>query len=275
MKIKKRKRRPRNKRGRGIYVLPNLVTTASMFCGFFAIVSSINGEFTHAAVAIMIAMICDGLDGRLARLTNTTSGFGVQYDSLADLVSFGVAPSVLAFLWALTPYGRLGWLAAFLFVACGALRLARFNVQVGTGDKRFFTGLPIPAAAVMVAATVLFCMLLGWTEGGSYGWAILAMIYVLSFLMVSNLKYFSFKDLSLINRKSFNLLVAAVLLLILMALKPTLFLFLIMACYIIHGPILTIAMMRKNPTEEEGATPPVLEDSPGCHPLPEGKNTLL
>ena len=140
---------------KGIYILPNLFTLGNMLCGFYSIISTIEGRFHHAAVAIFIAALADGLDGKIARLTKTCSRFGVEFDSLADLVSFGVAPALLIYIWALRPYQRVGWLAAFLFVICGALRLARFNVQVYTSENKYFTGLPIPAAATTIASFVL------------------------------------------------------------------------------------------------------------------------
>ena len=174
-----RRRRKKKEGGfRGVYLLPNLITTGSLFAGFYAIVAAMDGRFYAAAWAILVALILDGLDGRIARLTQSTSGFGVQYDSLADLVSFGVAPGILAYLWALKDFKQFGWAAAFLFVVCGALRLARFNVQQGSFDPRYFNGLPIPAAAMMVAATVAFYYELGEMapEGSRF---ILGMMYVL------------------------------------------------------------------------------------------------
>jgi len=141
-------------RRRGIYLLPNLFTTSALFAGFFAVVAGINGEFTSAAVAIFIAMVLDGLDGRVARMTNTQSEFGAEYDSLADMVSFGMAPALVAFTWILQDIGKTGWVVAFLYVACAALRLARFNVQIGSVDKKWFIGLPSPSAAALVAASV-------------------------------------------------------------------------------------------------------------------------
>src|SRR5512133_1496950 len=168
---------------RGIYILPNLVTTGSLFAGFYSLVSTLNGNYQAAAIWIFISAICDGLDGKVARMTGTTSKFGVEYDSLADLVAFGVTPGLMMYAWALKPFGRLGWLAAFLFVVCGALRLARFNVQVNTVESKRFVGLPIPAAASMVSATVLLFYHFGW---GSYKKVtILILIYCLAFLMVS------------------------------------------------------------------------------------------
>jgi len=139
---------------RGIYLLPSILTTFGMFAGFYSIIASINGDFTLAAISIMVAMLWDALDGRVARLTNTQSDFGAQYDSLADLVSFGVAPALLVYEWSLSDLGRIGWLAAFIFLACAALRLARFNTQVGTSDKRYFQGLPSPAAAGVIASMI-------------------------------------------------------------------------------------------------------------------------
>ena len=189
---KRRKKNKTKKKFRGIYILPNLLTTASLFSGFYAIIAAINGRFEAAALAILISLVLDGLDGRVARMTQSASGFGLQYDSLADLVAFGVAPGILVYLWALQPFGRFGWVAAFLFVVCGALRLARFNVQIGSIDPRYFNGLPIPAAATMVATAILFYYHLGeWAPSRHI--YILAMIYILSFLMVSNIKFYSFK----------------------------------------------------------------------------------
>ena len=154
---RKRRRRPQDGEiHRGTYILPNLFTTANMFCGFFGMVNSFDGHYQTAAVAILASCLFDILDGKVARLVGATSRFGVEYDSLADLVAFGVGPAVLMYMWALKPFGRLGWLAAFLFMACGALRLARFNVQVDTVSKKYFVGLPIPGAACMVSTIVLF-----------------------------------------------------------------------------------------------------------------------
>ena len=176
-----KKRRTPIKMRRGIYILPNLFTTGNLFCGFWAIISVFQEKFFYAAVAILLASIFDVLDGKVARLSGATSKFGVQYDSLADLVSFGIAPALLAFSWALRPYGKFGWLAAFLFVVCGALRLARFNVQSSSGEVKYFKGLPIPAAALMIALTILLYLRLIETD-----WVkdivILVMIYVLAFL---------------------------------------------------------------------------------------------
>ena len=149
-------------RHRGIFLLPNLITTAGLFCGFYAIVASMRGDFESAAIAIFFAAIFDGLDGRVARLTNTSSKFGEEYDSLADMVSFGVAPALVMYSWGLSDLGKFGWSAAFVYVACAALRLARFNTQIDTADKNYFTGLASPAAAAVIASTVWVCHDLGW-----------------------------------------------------------------------------------------------------------------
>jgi CDP-diacylglycerol--serine O-phosphatidyltransferase len=205
-----KKRRPQIKMRKGVYILPNLFTTGNLFCGFWAIISVFQEKFFYAAIAILLAAVFDILDGKVARLSGAMSKFGVQYDSLADLVSFGIAPALLAFSWALRPYGKFGWLAAFVFVACGALRLARFNVQSSSGETKYFKGLPIPAAATMISLTILLYLRLietGWVKDI----IILIMIWVLAFLMVSNLRYFSFKELNLSKRKPFNLFILVIL----------------------------------------------------------------
>lgn len=228
---------------RSIYLLPNLFTALNMFCGFYAVVAGIHGKFIAAAYAVIIAGIFDNLDGKIARATHSTSQFGVEFDSLADLVSFGVAPGLVMYLWALEPLGRIGWLAGFLFVACGALRLARFNTQVGSVSSRHFVGLPIPAAAGMSAATILFCHKTG-IEPQVYPLAFLIMIYALSFLMVSTVRYPSFKNVDMLRNKSFNVLVAAILVLIFIAAQPPMALFLIGVIYVSSGPVLTLSRQR-------------------------------
>lgn len=221
---------------KGIYILPNLFTTGSMFAGFYSLVASLNGNFDVAALWIFASAVFDGLDGKVARLTGTTSKFGVEYDSLADLVSFGVTPGLMMYAWALKPFGRLGWLAAFLFVVCGALRLARFNVQVNTVESKRFVGLPIPAAASMVAATVLLFHHFGWPSTYKR-LAILVLIYLLAFLMVSGFRYYSFKDPALIKRQPFGFLLLAVVLLIVVAAEPAVMTFGIMLVYVVSGPL--------------------------------------
>jgi CDP-diacylglycerol--serine O-phosphatidyltransferase len=258
--MSRRRRKPRTKPGRGIYILPNLFTTASLFAGFYSIISSINGEFMPAAIAILISGIFDGLDGAVARATNSTSKFGVEYDSLSDLVAFGVAPGVLAFLWALQPFGRLGWVVAFLYVACGALRLARFNVYVPTKSQDYFQGLPIPAAAAMVATTVFLFHYLG-QNGPIRFVGVLVMVFLLSFLMVSNFKYFSLKNQELLKVKPFNTLVAVVLMIALAAVRPQIVLFAFFGIYVVSGPLLTAYLYKKHRNEEE-----VPVESPDCSP---------
>jgi CDP-diacylglycerol--serine O-phosphatidyltransferase len=220
---------------KGIYILPNLFTTGSLFAGFYSMVSGVNGDYRTAAIWILVSLVFDGLDGKVARATGTTSKFGVEYDSLADLVAFGVTPGLLMYFWALKPFGRLGWLASFLFVVCGALRLARFNVQVDTVESKRFIGLPIPAAASMVSATVIFFNHYGLSCYKKP--AILILIYALAFLMVSSIKYYSFKDPELIKRQPFGFLVLAVVLLIVIAAEPPLMVFVLFLCYILSGPV--------------------------------------
>jgi CDP-diacylglycerol---serine O-phosphatidyltransferase len=221
---------------KGIYILPNLFTAGSLFAGFYCMVSTVNGDYRTAALWILASSIFDGLDGKVARLTGTSSKFGVEFDSLADVVSFGAAPGLLMYCWALRPFGRLGWLAGFLFLVCAALRLARFNVQVDTVESKRFVGLPTPAAASMVSATVLFFYHFGWPS--SYNKvAIIILIYFLAFLMVSNVRYYSFKDPGLIKRQPFAFLVVAVLLLTVIAAEPVVMLFTIFICYILSGPV--------------------------------------
>jgi len=221
-----------------IHPLPCLFTTASLLSGFYAIISSINGHFFNAAVAILVAAIFDGLDGRVARLTKTTSLFGMEYDSLCDLVSFGVAPGLLAYLWALKPFGRYGWLAAFLYVATTALRLARFNSLTLEKAPKDFVGLPCPAAAGMIATTVLFSRYLGATETVKHV-SIVLLVYLLSYLMVSTFPYMSFKHPAAKRKKAFHVTVLLVLLMILVAAEPPVTLFVIGVTYVLSGPILS------------------------------------
>ena len=220
---------------KGIYILPNLFTTGSLFAGFYSMVATMGGEYRTAAIWILVSSIFDGLDGKVARATGTTSKFGVEYDSLADLVSFGVTPGLLMYAWALKPFGRIGWLAAFLFVACAALRLARFNVQVATVESKRFVGLPTPAAASMVSSTVLLFLHFGWDSYKRP--AILVLIYLVAFFMVSNFRYYSFKDPELIKRQPFYFLVGSVVLLTVVAARPVQMLFLIFLCYVFSGPV--------------------------------------
>ncbi|WP_067496777.1 CDP-diacylglycerol--serine O-phosphatidyltransferase [Ferrovum sp. PN-J185] len=187
----------RASRRRGIYLLPNLFTTAALFAGFFAIVQGMNGHFEMAAEAIFIAMIFDGLDGRVARLTHTQSAFGAEYDSLSDMVSFGAAPSLVIYEWSLRGLGKLGWIAAFVYCAGAALRLARFNTQLGVADKRWFTGLPSPAAAALLSGMVWVMDASYQVPGGKIAWLVWALTVFAGLSMVSNVRFYSFKDLNL------------------------------------------------------------------------------
>jgi len=229
---------------RGIYILPNLFTSLNIFFGFYAVISSINGNFVTAAIAVLIAFLFDALDGKIARATNTTSRFGVEYDSLADLVSFGLAPGLMMYLWFLQPLGRLGWLASFLFMACGALRLARFNTQAASVSNDHFVGLPIPAAAVMIATTVLLCNRMGLGSSANKIY-ILIELYILSFLMVSSIKYNSFKKPELFKKMNFNVLVSVLLILIFIAAQPAIALFLLSLSYVVSGPFNFLLRYRK------------------------------
>jgi len=255
---------------KGIFILPSLLTLCSIFLSFYSIILALKGDFLLAGALILAAGFFDKIDGAVARLTNTTSRFGVELDSLADVISFGVAPAILMYVWALAPHGRVGWVSAFLFVACGALRLARFNVQTGTIDPKRFNGLPIPAAAVMVATTVMFFQK-QQLNPSDFGIYLLILTLALSILMVSSVKFHAFKDLTLVKQKPFSSTVTFVLLLALIAAWPYVVLFLLSAGYVISGPILTIWLYRNrqkplgqpveaptsqepSPTEQEGPT---------------------
>jgi CDP-diacylglycerol--serine O-phosphatidyltransferase len=229
---------------KGIYVLPNLITTASLFCGFYSIIASLKENFVIAAITILAATVFDGLDGRIARFTNTTSKFGAEYDSLSDVIAFGVAPAFLSYNWAMSFYGKWGWIAAFLFVLCGALRLARYNIQIGIIEGKIFNGLPIPAAAAVVATTVLFFDYAG-VEGKFHDPSMLIFVPVLSILMVSNIKYYSFKDLKLFARKPFMTFFSLTLLLIIVVAEPVIVAFVAMLGYALSGPIWWIAKFSR------------------------------
>jgi CDP-diacylglycerol--serine O-phosphatidyltransferase len=232
---------------KGIYILPNLLTTGNLLCGFWAIISVFQEQFYYAAVAILLAAVFDAFDGKVAKLSGATSKFGVQYDSLADLVSFGVAPALLAFSWALRPYGKFGWLAAFTFVACGAIRLARYNVLASAGETKYFKGVPIPVAAAMIALTIhLYLRLIetGWIKDV----VILVMIYVLAFLMVSNIRYYSFKELGLAKRKPISSFVFVVLSLVVIVMEPVVVLSAFVLFYVCSGPVGMIWGWRKKRT---------------------------
>ena len=239
------------RRRRGIYLLPNLFTTAGLFAGFYAIVSAMSGKFEAAAIAIFVAMIMDGIDGRVARLTNTSSEFGVQYDSLSDMVCFGLAPALVVFEWALRSmleqgwlWSKLGWLAAFIYTAGAALRLARFNTQVGSADKRYFQGLPSPSAAGVLAGLVWFSEDNG-LDGGDM-WMVGALLAAsMGALMVSNVRYYSFKEIDFKNRVPFVALIMIVVVFVVISSHPPSVLFTGFLVYAISGPVLTLYQIRK------------------------------
>lgn len=237
-----------HKRRRGIYLLPNMITTAGLFAGFYSIVAAMNGRFEAAAIAIFIAMIMDGLDGRVARLTNTQSEFGVQYDSLSDMVCFGLAPALVMYEWSLQSmvsfgWAKLGWLAAFIYTASAALRLARFNAQISTSDKLYFRGLPSPSAAGVLAGLVWAA-----TDIGVTGEDLVYLVFVLTIatgmLMVSNIRYFSFKEINFKNRVSVVALLAVVLVYALASIDPPKVLFAGFLVYAISGIIYTLIGIR-------------------------------
>ncbi len=233
-----RRRRISRKEGvqKGVYLLPNLCTTASLFCGFFSVIKSLHGEFVTASWAILLAGIFDMFDGRLARLTRGSSQFGVEYDSLVDLASFGLAPGILIYTWTLYSFDRLGWIASFLFFACGALRLARYNVQSESVELKYFQGLPIPMAAYCLATTVIFYDEIFAILPRNNYW-ILSLTTVLALAMVSTVRYFSAKQLSLKKRLSFFVLVAAAALIAVIAWKPQIMLWVATLAYVLSGPI--------------------------------------
>lgn len=229
---------------KGIYLLPNLLTTAGLFSGFFAVVSSMNGRFEAAAVAIFVAMIFDGLDGRVARITNTQSDFGAEYDSMADMVSFGMAPALVAYNWGLSELGKVGWFAAFIYVAGAALRLARFNTQVGIADKRFFQGLASPAAAAVVSGLVWLGVEYD-IDGNELGIVVALITGLSGLLMVSNFKYNSFKEVNWHGKVPFVALLFILLVFIIVATEPALVLFTVFALYALAGPINTFRTVDK------------------------------
>jgi len=235
---------PRKKPRRGIYLLPNAFTTAALFCGFYAIVMGMDGNFEKATIAIFIAMVLDSLDGRVARLTNTQSEFGAQYDSLSDMVSFGAAPALVAYEWGLRGLGQWGWLAAFVYCACAALRLARFNTNIAVVDKRYFQGIPSPAAAGLVAGFI-------WTmtdfrqDPASLRWLIWAITLVAGFTMVSNIPFYSFKEINLKKSVPFAVPLALVLAYVLIVSYPSYVLFIVFVIYCISGYSVFLWRWRK------------------------------
>ncbi len=235
---------PPSKRRRGIYLLPNLFTTAGLFAGFYAIIAAIGGRYEAAAIAIFVAMIMDSLDGRVARLTGTQSDFGAEYDSMSDMVSFGLAPALVIYVWGLSSLGKLGWLAAFIYSAGAALRLARFNTQIKSADKDYFQGLPSPAAAAIVAGIV-------WVSssyelsGPSLTVSAFFLTLLAGILMVSNIRYHSFKKLDLKGKVPFVTIVIVVLVFVFISIDPPQVLFAVFLLYALSGPILTLIQLHK------------------------------
>lgn len=243
---------PETRRSRGVYLLPNLFTTAALFCGFYAIIAALQGRFESAAIAVFVAMVLDGLDGRVARWTHTESEFGAQYDSMADLISFGLAPALIMHEWALGtlssmgPFlSKLGWLAAFFYTVMAALRLARFNVQIGSTDKRYFIGLPSPSAAATVSGMVWFCTDVG-LSGAQMLWPALAVTLSAGALMFSNILYFSFKQIDLQGRVPFVSAFLVVLTLMVISIDPPKVLFLGFLLYGFSGPVLWLWRWRRH-----------------------------
>jgi CDP-diacylglycerol--serine O-phosphatidyltransferase len=230
---------------KGIYILPNLITLLSMFAGFYSVVASLNSDYEHAAWAIMVASVFDVLDGWVARITHTATRFGIEIDSLADVISFGIAPGILVYTWTLSSFGRIGWLGSFFLVACAALRLARFNVQMGGAEKKHFTGLPTPASALVIATTVLayeeiigileHLQLARLAEAVGKDYWVLALTFLLAGLMVSNITYHSLKEANLRERRPFGILVAIAAFLAVVAYHPALVLFLVSISYVAAG----------------------------------------
>jgi CDP-diacylglycerol--serine O-phosphatidyltransferase len=243
----------RRRFSRGVYLLPSVLTMANMFCGYACVVYAMRGEYRTAAPFIGVALVLDMLDGRIARLTGTSTAFGLEFDSLADVISFGMAPAVLAFAWGLHPLGRLGWAASFLFVAAAAMRLARFNIQAPAADKRFFVGMPSPSAAAVPAATI-FAFPDGLPGGPALVSAVaLAVVLVPAFLMVSTLRFHSFKTIDLRSRRSYRHLIVIALLLVAVASHPEVVLLLMAYAYLASAPAgYAVARLRRR--RDDGAT---------------------
>ncbi len=245
----------RERRRQTIFLLPGLLTTGNLLCGFYAIVLTLDDHHQWAALALLVGMIMDMLDGKVARLTRTTTQFGVEFDSLADVVSFGVAPALLLYSWALRPLGRIGAGAAFLYVICGALRLARFNVLTGITDRRYFIGLPIPGAAGAVAAMVLYFGPVEFERPALF--ALACATYLLALLMISSIRYYSFKDLNFAKRHPFGVLLVAVLGILIVWPEPQLSLFVVFGAYALSGPVRWVVLRHREP-----APPVVLREVP-------------
>jgi CDP-diacylglycerol--serine O-phosphatidyltransferase len=239
----------RSVRRRGIFLLPNLMTLGALFSGFYAVIAGMSGNFNEAGWAILIAGILDGLDGRIARMTNTQSAFGAQFDSLSDMVSFGVAPSLIMFSWGLAPLGQLGWAASFIFMSCAALRLARFNVQLGTVDKRYFLGLQSPLAAGLVTFVPWVSYKYGVQVTPSIGYLAAALTVFAGLLMISNYKYYSFKEMHIKGTVPYIVFVAAIVLLVVVAQNPHEVLLVMCVMYSLSGPIAWVYKKQFDPKE--------------------------
>lgn len=233
---------------KGIYLLPNLMTTSALFAGFYAVIAGMNGHFEQGAIAIFVAMIFDGLDGRVARMTNSCSAFGAEYDSLADMISFGLAPALLLYQWGLQDFGKLGWLIAFVYTVGAALRLARFNTQVGIADKRYFQGLPSPAAAALLAGFV-WMVETNHIQTGAESFFALLLTLTAGLMMVSNMRFNSFKELNLKGKVPFVTLLVIVLVFVVITLKPAAILFVLFFLYALSGPVLTLRLLQQKRSE--------------------------
>ncbi|MDN3575783.1 CDP-diacylglycerol--serine O-phosphatidyltransferase [Chitinimonas viridis] len=232
-------KRPLNLRRQSIYLLPNSFTLAALFAGFYAIVQAMNHRFEPAAVAIFVAMVLDGMDGRVARMTNTQSAFGAEFDSLSDMVSFGVAPALVAYEWMLRGFGKLGWIVAFIYCAAAALRLARFNTQLEVADKRFFQGMPSPTAAALVAGFVWISLEAGWA-GEAIRWGALVVTAFAGLTMVSNVRYYSFKEINVRKTVPFFVLLPILFVLVAIAANPPIALFALFVVYALSGYVLAL-----------------------------------
>ncbi len=240
-------------RRKGIYLLPNLLTTGALFAGFYAIVAAINGRYELAAISIFVAMVLDGMDGRIARMTNTQSDFGAEYDSLSDMVSFGLAPALVAYEWILVELGKIGWLGAFVFTSAAALRLARFNTQASVANTKFFQGLPSPAAAAVLAGLIWFMESYSLKSHIAAMPVLFVVTIAMAVLMVSNIRYYSFKDLDFRGRVPFVAVLAIVLGFVLISLDPAAVLALCFTGYAASGPAMTLFHIRRHRRERKNS----------------------
>ena len=252
------------KRRKGIYILPNLVTLAALFGGFYSIVMAMNGRFDMAAIGVFCAMVLDSLDGRVARMTNTQSAFGEQMDSLSDMVSFGAAPALISYEWALRGLGRWGWIAAFVYCACAALRLARFNVNTGVVDKRYFQGLPSPAAAAILAGFILLMNEIGF-KGPEVAWPMFALALYAGLTMVTNLPFYSFKDIGVKKSVPFVVIVLVALAIAAVSVDPAWVLFSVFVAYGISGYVIYLWRKAKGMQTSVISTSTDEPDERGLH----------